>query len=247
MSADPATPRDASGAVDYDRGWQIWTELARFYPSAVHRRRLILDWLLPLRPRSVLDVGCGPGILLDALHARMPEARYFGVDRAAVTCAHNRTRLPWATFDPLDLGRDRLAQRFDAVVCSEVLEHVQEHEAALTHLVAMTGRWLLLTVPTGRLFPLEQGFGHLRHYELPWLCAEIERRGLRIVRAEAWGFPWMTAFKRASNLRPQAVMRRFGGGRWGLPQRALGLALTGLFYFNLHRWGPQLLILAERR
>ena len=70
--------------------------------------------------------------------------------------------------------------------------------------------------------------------------------GLRVRRAERWGFPFMNLFKRVSNLRPDAVMKQFGGGRWSLPKKAVGAALTGLFHLNLHRWGPQILILAER-
>ena len=241
------TPRDAEGRVDYNAGWHMWTDMARYYPSAVHRRRLITECLRPLAPKSLIDVGCGTGVLLDHLRAQLPSVESFtGVDFAADTCAENATRLPWASFRQLDLGRRALDERFDAVVCSEVLEHVPEGDAALSHLCAMTGRWLVVTVPTGPVFPLEAGFGHLRHYEVDALCRQIESLGLRVRRSEAWGFPWMNAFKRASNLHPGAVMASFGRGSWSWPQKLVGAALTGLFYLNLHRWGPQIVVLAER-
>jgi hypothetical protein len=131
------------------------------------------------------------------------------------------------------------------VICAEVIEHVHDGDTALTNLVAMTGKHLLITVPTGRRFPTEIAFGHVRHYELTSLCHQLEARGLRIVRAETWGFPWMSAFKRAANLRPSATMESFGGGRWGWHKKAFARALTALFYLNVRR-GPQLLILASR-
>ena len=241
------TPRDADGLVDYNTGWRIWNDMARYYPSAVHRRRLIVDWLRPLAPATVADVGCGTGILLDHLRTELPAVRQFtGVDYAHETCEENGRRLPWARFLPLDLGKAHLDEKFDAVICSEVLEHVVEGDAALANLVAMTGKYLLITVPTGTLFPLEAGFGHLRHYRLEELCRRIEGHGLVVRRSEAWGFPWMNAFKLASNVRPKAVMEAFGGGDWSWPKKLVGAALTGLFYFNLHRWGPQLIVLAER-
>ena len=56
----------------------------------------------------------------------------------------------------------------------------------------------------------------------------------------------MTAFKRAANLRPHAVMNGFGDGAWSWSKKAFGAALTGLFYLNRVSRGPQLLLLATR-
>lgn len=243
------TPRDAAGMVDHDAGWKLWTDMVRYYPSGVHRRRLVAEWLKPHHPTAILDVGCGPGHMLDFLHDRFPGARFCGVDNAVATVEENRRRLPWCRFEPLDLTGALLPDiggRFDVVVCSEVLEHVVDDERALANLQAMTGRLLLVTVPTGRLYPLEAGFGHLRHYSLEPLCRRIESHGLRIVRAEAWGFPLMTAFKRAANLRPEKTMAGFGAGDWSPAKKLIGAALTRLFYLNVIRRGPQLLILAGR-
>lgn len=240
------TPRGSDGLVDHDAGWKLWTDMVRYYPSGVHRRRLVAEWLQRTAPTQILDVGCGPGHMLDHLHDRFPAATFCGLDNAAETVEENRRRLPWCRFEAVDIASARLPQRFDTVVCSEVLEHVTDDETALGNLVAMTGRQLLITVPTGRLYPLEQGFGHLRHYDLAALCARILAHGLEIARAEAWGFPFMTAFKRAANLRPQATMDGFGAGEWSWPKRAFGAALTRLFHLNVGKRGPQLLILATR-
>ncbi|MBI3271238.1 MAG: class I SAM-dependent methyltransferase [Planctomycetes bacterium] len=246
MSEDVRTPRDEAGLVDNNLGWKLWTDMVRYYPSAVHRRRLIAKWAAPLQPRTVLDVGCGPGYLLDVLHVAFPQASMTGADCAAEVLERNRTYRPWCRFEVIDLGKGRVPGRFELVVCSEVLEHVTEGESALTNLVEMTGRYLLLTVPAGPLYALEAGFGHHRHYQLAPLCAGLEALGLRIVRATAWGFPWMTLFKRMANLRPQSTLDSFGAGSWSWPKRALGALLTWLFYLNLPGRGPQLLVLAER-
>ena len=240
------TPRDAAGMVDHDAGWKLWTDMVTYYPSGVHRRRLVAEWLEPYRPSAVLDVGCGAGHMLDSLHDRFPGARFTGVDSAVDTVVENRRRLKWCRFAALDLTRAPLRETFDTVVCSEVLEHVTDDERAIRNLAAMTGRLLMITVPTGPLFPLEAGFGHLRHYQLDALSARLQAQGLEILRAEAWGFPMMTAFKRAANLRPAETMAGFGAGEWSAPKRLFGAALTRLFYLNVLKRGPQLLVLAGR-
>ncbi|HZS35494.1 MAG TPA: methyltransferase domain-containing protein, partial [Polyangia bacterium] len=97
------TPRDASGIVDHDRGWELWTDMVRYYPSGVHRRRLVANWIEPLAPRAILDVGCGPGHMVDYLHQRFPSARCAGADNAAETVEANRRRLPWCRFEVLDI------------------------------------------------------------------------------------------------------------------------------------------------
>ena len=231
---------------DYDLGWKLWSDMVRYYPSGVHRRRLITKWLAPLAPLTVLDAGCGPGHLLQTLRRSIPNAAFTGVDDSQETVLDNRRRLPWCQFERRDLGKEKLSQRFDVVVCSEVLEHIPEDEAALEHLCAMTGRYLMITVPTGPIFPLEAGFGHLRHYDVRSLCSRLEAHGMRVIKVSAWGFPWMTLFKRASNFRPRKVLDNFGAGKWSWPQKTIGLFLTWLFYLNLPFGGPQILVLAEQ-
>lgn len=237
---------DFPGPDDFDTGWKLWGDMVRYYPSAVHRRRRVVAWLGPLRPRAILDVGCGPGHLLDDLHERFPGASFCGVDKAVQTIEENRRRLPWCRFEVLDIAEAHLTMHFDVVICSEVLEHVSDDGAALRNLSAMTQRTLILTVPAGRLYPLEARFGHLRHYALEPLCRSVAAQGLTVQRAEAWGFPFMTLLKWAANLRPEATMATFAAGEWSRPKRTFGGLLTLLFHLNVTGRGPQLFVLATR-
>jgi predicted TPR repeat methyltransferase len=76
-----------------------------------------------LKVRSILDVGCGLGLMREQLLARFPRARYVGLEASAYLCE----RYGWeqgsaATFDP---GR-----RFDLVICYDVLQYLASREAA---------------------------------------------------------------------------------------------------------------------
>jgi hypothetical protein len=80
-----------------------------------------------VRPRSVVDFGCGVGVWLETF-ARHGVDDYVGVDGAWVP--RNELRIPPDRFvaarldRPLELGR-----RFDLAVTLEVAEHLPEHRA----------------------------------------------------------------------------------------------------------------------
>jgi SAM-dependent methyltransferase len=73
-------------------------------------------------PRSVLDVGCGPGVWL-AEWGRLGVRDIVGVDGDYVP--GNALAIPASAFRPTDISQSfDLEQRFDLVECLEVAEHV---------------------------------------------------------------------------------------------------------------------------
>lgn len=242
-----STPRTADGSIDHDAGWRLWSDMVRYYPSGVHRRRLIRSWTSNLGATSLLDVGCGPGHLLDEFRTHGYAGPMTGSDNSMETIELNRLRQPWAQWEYNDITKSSLDKQFDLVICSEVLEHTVDDGAALANLARMSSRYLMVTVPAGPIRPLEAGFGHLRHYTPSRLESMTCAVGFDVIRSSAWGFPFMSAFKVGSNLRPQATMDGFGDGAWSMPKKMVGATLTGLFYGNVVKRGPQLLLLAQRR
>jgi len=72
-------------------------------------------------------------------------------------------------------------QKFDLILCSEVLEHIEEHEQALDEIrrVIAPGGWLLITVPTP---PAPPDPAHVREGYYPAdLSAMLTKRGFEIV------------------------------------------------------------------
>lgn len=235
-----------NAAVDYDAGWGRWGDMIRFSPAPWHRRRLLLAEARRLRFDSVLDVGCGRGEMLQAFGERFP-ARGTGVDLSEAAVAACRRRFPDARFEVLDLEADRLSERFDLVLCSEVLEHCGDPARALGNLRQMTAGHLLLTVPGGPVFPIDRAMGHHRHFRPDSLRGLLAENGFDVLRVRRWGFPFHSAYKLAINLRPRAALESFAGGAYGPAQRAIGTALRGLFHLNLLPFGWQLVAAARPR
>ncbi|MFJ4851608.1 MULTISPECIES: class I SAM-dependent methyltransferase [unclassified Streptomyces] len=91
---------------------------------------------------SVLDVGCGTGVLRDCLGDAFT-GRYVGVDWSHAALA-GRIRRPGETLVCADASRLPLRGTFDVVVLSEVLYYLDEPAAAVD-------RMLGLVAPGGQL------------------------------------------------------------------------------------------------
>ena len=79
---------------------------------------------LTVAPRAVLDVGAGYGHILEALGRRYPNARRFGIEFSEVCVSHLRAIGVEVYRDPAESVIPALADRFDVVVLSHVLEHL---------------------------------------------------------------------------------------------------------------------------
>jgi 2-polyprenyl-3-methyl-5-hydroxy-6-metoxy-1,4-benzoquinol methylase len=94
------------------------TEMSR---RAEHVAAFVRHGDLPVR--SILDVGCGLGLMRKQLLERFPRARYVGLEASSYLCErHGWEQGSAVTFDP---GRT-----FDLVVCYDVLQYLTSRNAA---------------------------------------------------------------------------------------------------------------------
>jgi len=116
---------------------------------------------LQLKPGSVaLDAGCGSGRHLRAL-AKLPDLKIVGIDRNAKDVADALAALknmPDALSSNYQVTQADINAlpfddaSFDCVICSEVLEHIPEHEKALSELVRVLKPHGNLVVSVPRYF-----------------------------------------------------------------------------------------------
>lgn len=189
------------------------------------RKRLILGALRrslgDLAGRRIVDVGCGNGFVAAAIEPT--GAAVVGVDLhlAGLRFARQRLRGPLLCTAAAQLPFDR---QFDAALLCDVLEHIDDDQAALTATARMVrqGGIVLITVPANpRLWtPLDDLSGHRRRYTRPDLERLVARAGLRLESVESFGtllLPFLRLQRLA--LRRQAVASK--GDQERLMERAL--------------------------
>lgn len=137
------------------------------------RHQVAADALLRLAPRSILDIGCGSGWLLEQCRNRVELA--VGVEsqaellddlagRGLAVVRADASRLPFA---------DRT---FDLVVLRNVLHHVMHPAAALTEAVRVSRNALMITEPWFDASIASQRLGQ----QIEDWTRQLERRAGRI-------------------------------------------------------------------
>src|SRR5262249_3970158 len=130
-------------------------------------------------PESVLDIGCGEGVLTQQWAEALGTGRIVGTDLAdpkleAEWASRTRPNLEFRAMpvQALSFADDE----FDLVAATEVLEHVSDPEAALAEMARVARRWLLVSVPhepLWRILNVARGAyvrdlgntpGHLNHW-----------------------------------------------------------------------------------
>ncbi len=203
---------------------------------------------------NLVDLGCGNGQLLAEIGSRFPGIGLAGIDVSPAQIELNRRSLPGVDWHTLDLSRrgsvsPEMHGRFDVVVASEVIEHVQDPEAFLENAfhLAVPGRGrLLLSTQSGVVRETERRVGHIRHFDPAEMAVLLGRSGWSPVRIWNCGFPFHDLSKWWANRDPSASMSRFGGDRYGTYQNLVCLLLRLAFRLNSGRRGAQLFAVAAR-
>jgi 2-polyprenyl-3-methyl-5-hydroxy-6-metoxy-1,4-benzoquinol methylase len=154
-------------------------------------------------PDSVLDVGCGEGVLTSEFAQRLGGGRVVGIDLddPKLRAEWDARARPNLEFRAVSIGDLPFADdEFDMACAVEVLEHVPDPERTLAEMVRVARRWLLVSVPRE---PLWRGLnmargaylrelgntpGHVNHWSKRAFLAFVARHG-RIEQVRS-PFPW---------------------------------------------------------
>ena len=237
-----------SGPADYDEIWADWGDMSECAPTPIHLRRLICREARKLSSQSILDVGCGNGILLSVLQKEFPHARLSGADISSIAVSRAQSKWRNIPFHVLDIQKEYLDQQYDLITLAEVIEHVEEPLASMVNLRRMCSGHLILTTPTGPRLPTDLAFYHLRHFTPEELKQLAEDAGFEVVALYCWGWPFQMLFRKLINLVPSWSHNQFvSGGKYSLPKRILSAVWAKLFYLNVTGKGTQMVMVARAK
>lgn len=153
-SLKEATPEYYERIYRYTDEAQLAAEAFIYLPAW----KRIVGRLEELKARQVLDLGCGPGEFAAFLMPRRPDLGYTGIDASAAAVERARARCPLGNFEQADAQTSDLLRdpRFDVVICTEMLEHIEDDLGLLSRL--RPGTAFVGSVPDF------DSFGHVRHF-----------------------------------------------------------------------------------
>ena len=228
-----------------------WDHSHRYSPAPRHRRKIIMNWLNKIKFSDCLDAGCAQPYLLEEIVHRY-HVKGYGCDISTKVIASNRNRLPQCEFLALDMASQPWPEgkQFDLVISSEVVEHIEDWQSAVKNLAQMAKRYLLITVPSGKVRPIDKMLGHYRHFQGDEIVAEIGKHGFKCLNVKKHGFPIHSLYKRLINaITPEKIYESFSGGKeYSFMQKIFSQILYLAFYIDyFFSTGNQLFILAERQ
>ncbi len=154
-------------------------------------------------PRSLLDVGCGEGVLVHRWAGRLGEGRVVGMDLEEESIQAGWAERQAPNLEYLLMEGKELPfadDEFDLASAIEVLEHVPDPERTLSEMARCARRHLLVSVPREplwRMLNMARGAywpalgntpGHLNHWSRSSFVELLSRHG-EVVEVRS-PFPW---------------------------------------------------------
>jgi SAM-dependent methyltransferase len=191
---------------EWERHWKALDATVDLEPARAWRHRTVIALsasILDLRSTAViLDVGCGRGEILEAVKRRYPDARCVGVDGVSGPSWSQRVGIEFllADLETLDLADEPLADlcgKVDLIICSELIEHMDDDRQLVQHLhtLLVAGGMLILTAPGGPMGHIDRYFGHRRHYTRSQLYSHLSNAGFSNIAAASRGFPFFSIYR----------------------------------------------------
>ncbi len=167
-----------------------------------HFNKVLMDLVKPLKPSKILDVGCGEGFTIVTFARNKIGKKYEGIDNSKTAINLGKKMYPDLAIKIGDIyNMDYKDNTFDLLLCTEVLEHLEDPKKALAELRRVTGKYLAISVPNEPFFILAnllrgkylKSLGnhpeHINHWTLPGFKKFLRKGGFKISTVRA-PFPW---------------------------------------------------------
>lgn len=155
-----------------------------------------------LNPKTILDAGCGEGFTMDRLSKSKVGEKLEGIESSNEAISLAKRLFPHLLIKKgsaynLPYKNDS----FDLVICTEVLEHLDDPKKALKEALRTSKKNILISVPNEPFFMLSNFLrgknilrlgndpGHINHWTFISLQNFLKENGVRIKKTKL-AFPW---------------------------------------------------------
>jgi len=178
--------------MDSESGGTYWNAFrlnnTRFYQYAVYT--YARDVLRKHGLKSLIDVGCGPGMKLRMIHEALPDVAITGIDQPHPIefCKQNHGFGEWFADDFENPAPALSSLKASVVMCSDVIEHVLDPDKLLSYIAGKleTGGYVILSTPDrdrhyGAGFMQSGHKDHIREWNKAEFANYLEKSGWTIL------------------------------------------------------------------
>ncbi|MDO8657821.1 MAG: methyltransferase domain-containing protein [Candidatus Levybacteria bacterium] len=170
--------------------------ISNFYSSLISLAK-------PLSPKTVLDAGCGEGFTMNKLTNFGIGKQVEGVEYSKEAITLGKKLFPDLKFkEGSAYELPYKDNSFDLVVCTEVLEHLDEPTEVLKETIRVSKKNIIISVPNEPFFMLGNFLrgknlsrlgndpGHINHWTIMSFLNFLRKNGLKI-KTIRLPFPWI--------------------------------------------------------
>ncbi len=157
----------------------------------------------PLSPSSILDAGCGEGFSLNKIIENKIGKNVEGIEYSKEAIALGKNLFPNIKIKQGSIyNLPYKDNSFDLVVCTEVLEHLENPNRAVSEIVRVSKKYLALSVPNEPFFMISNFLrgknllrlgndpGHINRFTALSFINFIKNNNLKITKVR-FPFPWI--------------------------------------------------------
>ncbi len=162
-----------------------------------------ISLIKPLKPESVLDAGCGEGFSLNKLRENNIGKKLEGIENSKTAIdiskkINSKLNIKLGSVYSLPYKDNS----FDLVICTEVLEHLDNPERGLSQVMRVSKKYIIFSVPNEPFFMLSnllrgKNFkrfgndeGHINHWTIYSFQKLLKKNGLKVKKLRL-PFPWI--------------------------------------------------------
>lgn len=150
-----------------------------------------VGWIIKKNPKSLLDLGCGPGKIMSMIKHRTKVGNAVGLDLYAPALENCKIE---GKFNQLILSDIRdvkyPAKSFDVVLANQVIEHLSGKEAMqlIRNMERIASGQVIISTPIGEIEDPEHYGNKYQKHQSSFMPPDFEKMGYKTVK---YGYRWL--------------------------------------------------------